>query len=241
MSVAGVILYKVNRDGTLDGRWTHAAVGGRISTERASGGTPGVLLGTYHVEIKTLDQTLLFEGSLSIKQLGDAYALLWSGDQLIPNRRPARFSGIGVLEGPESLVATFQEEPVGDVRKEIEQANAEFGRAFAKGNAQAIAALYTPTAKVFPPNATIVEGRDAIEAFWQAVIGSGVTRVTLTTAEVESFSDTAIETGSAVLETKGAMSVAHGKYVVVWKRTGGAWLLHRDCWNSSDPAPSVSK
>jgi len=27
------------------------------------------------------------------------------------------------------------------------------------------------------------------------------------------------------------------KYVVVWKKVGGQWLLHRDIWNTSQPAP----
>ena len=26
-----------------------------------------------------------------------------------------------------------------------------------------------------------------------------------------------------------------GKYVVVWKRTGGAWQLYRDIWNDTPP------
>jgi hypothetical protein len=28
-----------------------------------------------------------------------------------------------------------------------------------------------------------------------------------------------------------------GKYVVIWKRDGAAWRIHRDIWNSSMPAP----
>jgi ketosteroid isomerase-like protein len=29
-----------------------------------------------------------------------------------------------------------------------------------------------------------------------------------------------------------------GKYIVVWKKDGDAWRLHRDIWNT-DPAPAV--
>ncbi len=236
MSVAGIVIYEINPDGSLDGRWTHAATGGRAATEHASGGTPGMLQGTYQVVVKNVDKTLLFDGSLTIKQLGEAYSLDWSGNLVSPNRRPAQFTGIGLLQGRDTLAATFQETAEGDVRQKIEQANAEFGRAFANGDAKAVAGLYTPTAELFPPNAAIVQGRDAIQAFWQAAIASGMTQVTLSTAEVESLGDTAVETGTAILESSHPANVGHGKYVVIWKQAGGAWLLHRDCWNSSDPS-----
>jgi len=34
----------------------------------------------------------------------------------------------------------------------------------------------------------------------------------------------------------GAMGVTDGKYVVIWKRDGGQWKIHRDIWNTSMPA-----
>jgi hypothetical protein len=37
MSIAGVVSYKVKSDGSLDGRWTHLELGGRIAAERAWG------------------------------------------------------------------------------------------------------------------------------------------------------------------------------------------------------------
>ncbi len=27
----------------------------------------------------------------------------------------------------------------------------------------------------------------------------------------------------------------HGKYIVIWKRDGDDWKLHRDIWNTSTP------
>jgi ketosteroid isomerase-like protein len=124
----------------------------------------------------------------------------------------------------------------GDPRGEIERANAEFGRAFARGDAKAVSDMYTATAKLLPPNAPTVEGRAAIEVFWKGVIDSGITRVDLETTEVESFGDTALESGAATLYAKGDVLLDHGKYLVAWKRIEGGWKLHRDCWNSNDPA-----
>jgi uncharacterized protein (TIGR02246 family) len=125
----------------------------------------------------------------------------------------------------------------GDPRADIERANADLGAALAAGNAAGVAALYTDGARLLPPNHAPVDGRDAIEKFWQGVIDSGVKALTLKTAEVESFGETAVESGSATLYSPVGTVLEHGKYLVVWKRIGGRWRLHRDCWNSNDPAP----
>ncbi len=124
----------------------------------------------------------------------------------------------------------------GSVQVEIEQANSEFSREFATADAGAVAAMYTDTAKVFPPHAALVEGLPAIEQFWKRAMRS-IKNVTLQTLEVESFEDTAIEDGAATLFGPDGSVVDHGKYLVVWKRVSGKWRLHRDCWNSNDPLP----
>jgi len=316
-----------------------------MATERAWGGPPGELAGVYSVEINTPDNRKVFEGSLTIAEIGAAYALAWSGSQLLPQPMAARYSGIGVVENGDTLTATFQEdeaarglatlremwgktpgpngerfaeafthgtlrvllyaprntdpqtpheqdevyvvmkgmgsfilagtkrpfaegdvlfasartphrfeeftddlvvwvvfygplggETTGDVRKEIELANGDFAAAYARGNAAAVAAMYTAGAKLFPPGGPIVDGRAGIEQFWQTVMGSGIKNVELKTAEVEVFGDTVVENGSATLFSNGGGVADWGKYLVVWKRVEGKWLLHRDCWNSNGPA-----
>jgi ketosteroid isomerase-like protein len=87
-----------------------------------------------------------------------------------------------------------------------------------------------------PPNSDVVKGRAAIQAMWQGVFGSGVTGVDLTTLEVEAHGNSAHEVGTYVIKVKDAVA-DRGKYVVVWKKVGGQWQLHRDIWNTSQPAP----
>jgi uncharacterized protein (TIGR02246 family) len=128
-----------------------------------------------------------------------------------------------------------QAETLSDALKQIEKANAEFMAAFARGDAKAVAGMYTERAWVLPPNQETVEGRAAIEAFWKATMDAGIKGVALKTREVEAFGDTAIETGTATVFGSGDAVVDEGKYVVIWKRDGGRWRLHRDCWNSSRP------
>ena len=122
-----------------------------------------------------------------------------------------------------------------DPRTAIEATNAEFTAAFGRGDARAVAAMYTEGGQLYPPNQRVVAGRAAIEEFWKAAMDSGIKGVEIKTAEVESLGDSAVEAGSYTLYRKDGTKLDHGKYLVFWKRVGGAWRLHRDCWNSNGP------
>ena len=117
-----------------------------------------------------------------------------------------------------------------DVRAAVEAGNRTFIAAFLRGDAQAVAELYTEDAEVIAPGAPVARGRSAIAAAWQKAIDSGVKDLTLNTANVESSSDLACETGIVRLVAKDG-GITEGRYVVVWKRTDGKWKLYRDIWN----------
>jgi ketosteroid isomerase-like protein len=125
-------------------------------------------------------------------------------------------------------------------RKAIESASAEFSAAFAKGDAAKIAAMYTADAKAYPPGAAVVSGTAEIQKMWQGMIDSPVKSLELTTEEVEASGNFAYETGRFLLKDAGGQTVDQGKYIVVWKRDGAAWKLHRDIWNTSQPAISTA-
>jgi uncharacterized protein (TIGR02246 family) len=117
------------------------------------------------------------------------------------------------------------------VREAIEAGNRAFVAAFLRGDAKAVSQLYSEDARVIAPGAPAASGREAIAAFWQKSIDSGVKDVRLETLEVESSGDLASETGSVRLVAKDG-SPSQARYVVVWKRVGGRWLLYRDIWNA---------
>jgi uncharacterized protein (TIGR02246 family) len=118
-----------------------------------------------------------------------------------------------------------------DVREAVESGNRAFAEAFARGDAAAVASLYTETAEVIAPGSPIASGRDAIAGFWQATLDSGVEDVALLTREVEAAGDLAFESGLARLVAKDG-STTQARYLVVWRRIGARWMLHRDIWNS---------
>jgi uncharacterized protein (TIGR02246 family) len=118
-----------------------------------------------------------------------------------------------------------------DVRAAVDAGNRAFIAAFLRGDAKAVAELYTENAQVIAPGSPVAKGRPAIEAAWKKAIDSGVKDLRLETADVESAGDLACETGVVRLVAKDGATTA-SRYVVVWKRAGGTWKLHRDIWNA---------
>lgn len=123
-----------------------------------------------------------------------------------------------------------------EARAAIEAANSRFSEAFARGDAKALAALYTSDAIVFPPDSETIRGNEAIGTFWKTTRDGGVRSATLTTTDVGRSGDLAYEAGTVSLTIQPAGAepkTVTDKYVVVWKRqSDGAWKLHRDIWNS---------
>ena len=124
-----------------------------------------------------------------------------------------------------------------EVRDAIAVANEEFMAAVKRGDAAGLAALYTENGQVLPPNGDFVTGKGAIQMFWQAVMDMGIKEAKMEIVEVEGHGDTAIEISTFTLHGAGGDVLDKGKYIVIWKREGGQWKLHRDIFNSSMPAP----
>lgn len=124
-----------------------------------------------------------------------------------------------------------------DVKTEIDKANEAFAAAFAKGDAAAIAKMYSSDARVFPPNSDAIQGADAIRKLWQGAIDMGVKSFKLQATEVEAYGTIVQEVGSYSTHAADGKQLDRGKYLVIWQREGNAWKLHRDIWNTSMPAP----
>lgn len=124
-----------------------------------------------------------------------------------------------------------------DARVDIEAALASFAEAFNGGDGAGVAALYTEDAALLPPGEARVDGREAIQAFWQGAIDAGLSAITLEAVEVEEAGDLAFEVGKFTLQAPGEgdqKTTVFGKYIVVWKKgDDGAWRLYRDIWNTS--------
>ncbi len=115
----------------------------------------------------------------------------------------------------------------------IEKLNDVWTAAFNKGDAAAVAALYTEEAYVLPPGSAMVKGRPAIEAFWRQA-AQQMTDAKLTTIDVLPLGRSAArEIGTVTLKTKSQPpQEIVGKYVVLWRKVGRDWKLATDIWNT---------
>lgn len=113
-----------------------------------------------------------------------------------------------------------------------------WSEAYQSGDAAALAALYAEDAALLPPNQQMVTGREAIQKSWGAMIDDGLA-AEADFAETGSDGDLGYKVGTYVLKDPEGGALDEGKFVEVWKRVDGEWMLYRDIYNSSlPPAPN---
>lgn len=120
---------------------------------------------------------------------------------------------------------------------EITGANQRFMELFSRGETAAIAACYTRDAQLLVPHNEIIRGRDAIEKIFGMSAGHGH-KLAFTTLELEGDEDSALEIGQYTRKDAGGAMLDRGKYLVVWKRIGSDWKIHRDMISTSLPKPA---
>jgi uncharacterized protein (TIGR02246 family) len=113
----------------------------------------------------------------------------------------------------------------------IQKLEDQWGAAFNKGDAAAVAAMYTVDAYVLPAGAPMVKGAD-IQAFWSNAMQQ-LGDVKCTSIDVKPLGrNAAREIGTCTFKTKGATPQDGAlKYTVVWQRENGQWKLLTDIWN----------
>jgi ketosteroid isomerase-like protein len=142
---------------------------------------------------------------------------------------------LGLLVMAVSLAVLGRPAEAADAKAAVLAANKVFEAAVARGDAAGMAACYTATAELLPAHNDAVAGRPAIEKFWRGVLDAGIKQAKLTSIEVEIHATDAHEVGEYELQDDKGRVLDKGKYVVIWKRDGGGWKLHRDIWTTSLP------
>jgi ketosteroid isomerase-like protein len=119
-------------------------------------------------------------------------------------------------------------------RTHIDDVLVKFVAAFNAGDGATVASFYSEDAALFPPGGERIDGRSAIQTFWQGAIDSGMKIDDLHAVEVDSGGDISGEVGVFILSVPGDSGVTKipGNYIVIWKRSGHTWQLHRDIWNT---------
>ena len=106
---------------------------------------------------------------------------------------------------------------------------------FGKRNFAALDMVYTSDARILPPGAPMISGREAIKKFWSdLIVGANATSAVLTSIDVMSEGRGVVEIGKAVLTVEPPGQPAaqmEVKYVVYWRQEDGLWKWHVDIWN----------
>jgi len=115
-------------------------------------------------------------------------------------------------------------------------------KAYNAADANAVSALYAEQAVLLPPGAKAAKGKAAIQAYFAKDTAesakAGVTFSVDPKSDVGTSGDLAWESGAYAVKAKSGASVEIGKYLTVYKKSGGKWLIIRDTWNSdAPPAP----
>ena len=107
----------------------------------------------------------------------------------------------------------------------LESLVSAYGDAVQKGDAEAVARLFTKDAIVLPPNRLEIRGRQAIQDFYSEIMGSGWLE-TVKVQDIQEDGETVFATGTY---DTGEFA---GKWLKVLKvQSDGALLIHRWCWN----------
>jgi uncharacterized protein (TIGR02246 family) len=122
----------------------------------------------------------------------------------------------------------------------IEASSAAFVEAVLAGDWAAVAAFYTEDAVLMFPNEPVVEGRVAIQAFFE--LFPSITQFEPTIVQMDGRGDLAFvrATYAMIYIVEGTPEPTHdtGKYVEIWrKQPDGKWLIAVDISNSDLPLP----
>src|SRR5262245_28866938 len=121
-----------------------------------------------------------------------------------------------------------------DAGARIAEAGRQFLQLFAASDPASIAACYTEDAQILTASKSPVRGRLAIESLFKFTRGPGHT-LEFQTEDLDVQGETAIEIGAYVRRDKERATVDRGRYMVVWKRVGGQWQIHRDMFARGRP------
>ena len=121
------------------------------------------------------------------------------------------------------------------IRKAILAAEKVFVAAYNDHDAPGLAALYTRDGEIMPPNSGVVKGARKLQALFKSFWAAGDTVMKLDTVEAKGFGDIAYEVGKYTLSGDSGKVNDRGKYIVIWRKVGGQWMLYRDIFNTNMP------
>lgn len=126
-----------------------------------------------------------------------------------------------------------------DVTEQMKDYATEWMEAVNNGDAHALAMCYTADAKLYPENSDVIEGRDAIEAYWNIALDMGMAKAEPTTKVATAVGNMAVHEGKYKSFTKDGQLIDEGKYLITRINEEGEWKIDKHMWATSMPVPIV--
>jgi uncharacterized protein (TIGR02246 family) len=124
-------------------------------------------------------------------------------------------------------------------KQPFKHCDAAYAKAFNKGDAKGVAALYTRDAAWMVPNGPTVKGRKAFEAATAEAINAGWKNIKFSGQKSGSDGDLAYNVGRLTMDmtTANGTRKEKGKFVDIYKRQAdGSWKIALTIFNSDLPA-----
>jgi uncharacterized protein (TIGR02246 family) len=116
-----------------------------------------------------------------------------------------------------------------------------FVRAMESKDSEALASFYAEEGTLMPPGAPPIQGRAAIQAFWERMVHTAIKKVALNPQDLRMSGDLSYEVGTYDIDLAlpdGTAASEQGKYIVLMKKQAdGSWKMTHDMWSSNTPAP----
>lgn len=122
---------------------------------------------------------------------------------------------------------------ISDLRRDFDGIMHNFERLFRQGDMARIAAFYSDNAMLLPAGSDLIEGRQAIESYWQEAVEMGISGIKIDLMELEQHGDSATEISRYTMFDAEEAVIDQGKGIMIWKHDGNDWKMHRDIWTSN--------
>jgi ketosteroid isomerase-like protein len=126
---------------------------------------------------------------------------------------------------------------------ELHASREAFVAAINARDSRTAAAAYADDARLAPPSADLLVGREAIESFWRTGFDAGLSTVDLSPTELQDLGALVCEVGGYALEVtspEGTQQTNRGRYLVIWRRRAdGRWQRAVEMLSPDPTAQSI--
>jgi len=176
------------------------------------------------------------------RNIGRWYAAI--GARPVVTAGNAAFVGFREFKRAESKRAETKTKPTlcnETLKRELNAVIETWVKKYAAKDFAGLAALYTVDGQLLPPNMPAANGHEAIARTMEGPSKMGVASISVELFEAHHMDvDSAWERGRWRFFTAEGAQIDAGKYIVIWRRIGAQWFIHRDLFNSDGKQADIA-